>query len=110
METLGGKCAPGAQILPTIFTKETMRIILNHSQVVPGGDFHNRGHLTADPGIMHRDDDPCSWRDQAFQLGFIQIQRVRTNVTEDWSGPAQGKGIRCTHKGERGHDHLITLV
>lgn len=48
-----------------------------------GSDLHDRVHFASDARIMDRKDCLRAGRNRLFDLGFVEIQRVRTYINED---------------------------
>ena len=83
MKTKNTQVAQAADFFIVVGGAESMASIFNHLNFIFFSDFLNSFHLARLPGEVNRDDHFCAWRYQFFNLCFVQIVSVQTNVTED---------------------------
>jgi hypothetical protein len=67
----------------------------------------DRVHLAGHARVVEHHDGLRPRRDLPSQLGFVEVQRVRTHVQEGRSAAAERKGAGRGNEGERGDDELV---
>src|SRR6187551_2628263 len=83
-----------------------MRIVLDDRDSVCGSQRLDRLEITGDPGVVHWDYRARPPSDKTSEVCFIQIKRVRTNVTEDDAGTSERERIRGRAERERRYDDV----
>ena len=107
METVTAKVTNRTKCLSMIISIHSLCCILNNFQVMSACNLHNFIHLTANTGIMDRNDCSGLLCDCIFDKIFIYIHRIRTNINEYNLCTSKYKSIRSGNKCIRWHDDLI---
>jgi hypothetical protein len=90
-----------------ILAEEAVRRILDDVDAVARRKREDGRHLAADARVVHDDDRFRTRRDQALELRFVDVERVRPNVGEYRPRAAQHERVGDRHEGERWNDHLV---
>ncbi len=81
--------------------------VLDHQQIVPARNVHDRVHLAADTRIVHGHDRTRALGDRRFDQALVDVQRVWPDIDEYRDRTAQHEGVGGRHKSVRGHDDLV---
>ena len=81
--------------------------ILDHDELVPGGDFHDGIHVRTLAEQMHGHDRPGARRDGGLDLGDIDGERADIDVDKDRFRPGIRDGLRRRHEGHGHCDNFI---
>ena len=107
MEAEAAEIAERAQPAAAVGGGDGLRGVLHHAQPAPARDREQRIHLRAHPGVMHGHNRPRARRDRGFHTGFVQVQRVLTDVHEHRFRPAEDKRSGGGDEGEGRRDDLV---
>ncbi len=110
MEALRAEHAQRAEPTTTVFSEQSVRVVLDDRDPVTAADVEQRVHLAGDAGVVQRDDRLCALRDRALHARLVQIQRVGPHVAEHRLRAAHRVGQRGRDESERGHDHFTLGV
>src|SRR5271170_2898325 len=73
VKALCAQAAEGAGELAFVASKQTVSIVLNHSDTVLARYATDRIHFAGDAGVVHRNDGLCPLRDERLQTAFVEI-------------------------------------
>src|SRR5438876_6970220 len=100
MKALCGKGTERAQVSSLILGKQPMGIVLYNRYPVFGSYLANGVHLARYAGIVDEHNCLSARRNQAFQLRFVHVQRVRANIDEYRFCAAQHISVDRTHESK----------
>ncbi|MNC56016.1 hypothetical protein D3C75_1055860 [compost metagenome] len=110
MEAEAADMADGPQGFAFIGRHHALRSILYHHQVVLLRQRHDGVHFAGYASVMHRHDGTGFIGDRRFNLGFIDVHGVWTQIDKHHHRPAQHKGVSGGYEGVARHDHFITRL
>ena len=90
-----------------IRSHHALRRILNHKKVVTLCDIHDRIHFAGYSGVVHRHDGLRLFGDRCFDLFFVNIHGIRTNIHKNRHAAPQHKRICRGNKCVRRHNNFI---
>src|SRR5207302_6900269 len=109
VETLRCKAAKGTEELAAILAEKSMSVVLDHGQVVLASNLQDRVHFTSDAGVVQGHDRARVPGNQVRQFFFVEIERVRPHIGEDWTCTAEDEGVSRGNKAEGGHNNFVSL-
>src|SRR5262245_10032507 len=84
--------------------------VFNDQQSMSLGDLHDPIHFTTDASVMIWNDRSRSRRNSCFDLLFVDIHRVGSNIDEHRFGPQPDNGIGRRNKRIGWQDNLVTVM
>ena len=110
MKTVAAKLADGSQLFSFVSRQDTLGSILDHHQIMTFCNIHNGIHLTGNPCIMHGNNSFCLFCDGSFNLCFIDVHGIRSDVHKYHGCATKYKSICCRYKGISRHDHFVSRL
>ena len=107
MEGERSQVANGPQRPALVRRHDPLRRVLDHEKTAGAGNFHDRVHIAAHPGIVDRDDRLGSGRDGGFDPLLIDVQRVRSNVHEHRHRAAKHERVGSRDERVRRQDDFV---
>src|SRR5215471_994488 len=107
VEAHGREMADAAQRSTFVASQCSLSRILDDYELVTLSNGHDGVHLAADSGVMHRHNRLRSRRYRRLNLGFVDIERVGTNIDKNRHTSSQHDGVGRRYKGERWHYYFV---
>ena len=105
----GADVAEGAAVLALVVGAHGLRRVLDHHEVVPARDIHDRVHVGDAPAPVHGHDGLGLRRDLLLDLGGIDVL-VLAHVGIDRRGAHVRNRSGGGDEGDRRGDHLVALA
>src|SRR5438105_3649326 len=94
-------------MLAPVLAQQAVRVILDDGDAVVSGSIQDYVHLAPDASVVYGHDRPCAGRDELFEVGLVQVERIQTNVAKHWAGAAQHEGIDGGNECKGRDDNLV---
>ena len=94
MEAVAAEIADRSEILSVVCAHHALCGIFHNHQAVAAGNIHNRIHFAGNARIMNDDDCFCLFGDRLFDLRFVDVHRIGSDIDEHQPRAGKHRRIR----------------